>query len=152
MQQSPPLQQPPESSHTPARKSSVVGSAVNVFGQAWMYITDEAAAVAAEGPDGLDKAAQHHKPMPKPHLHFNVTSQGMFSVLDECCLSQCLLLTVAQLFGKHGASVLGQEQATKTCSSQHEQGGNIFKLMHMLSLAAADRLALYCRWLSDMHK
>jgi hypothetical protein len=87
MQQSPPLQQPSESSQTPARKSSVVGSAVRVFGQAWMYITDEAAAVAAEGPDGLDKAAQHHMPMPKPHLHFNVTSQGMFSVLDECSLS-----------------------------------------------------------------
>ena len=87
MQQSPPLQQPSESSQTPARKSSVVGSAVSAFGQAWMYITDEAAAVAAEGPDGLDKAAQHHMPMPKPHLHFNVTSQGMFSVLDECPLS-----------------------------------------------------------------
>ncbi|KAL0034546.1 hypothetical protein WJX79_007807 [Trebouxia sp. C0005] len=71
-----PQQQPSESSQTPARKSSVVGSAVSLFGQAWMYITDEAAAVAAEGPDGLDKAAQHHTPMPKPHLHFNVTSQG----------------------------------------------------------------------------
>ena len=86
MQQSPPLQQPAESTQTPARKSSVVGSAVNVFGQAWMYITDEAAAGAAEGPDGLDKAAQHHMPMPKPHMHFNVTSQGMFSVLDEWSL------------------------------------------------------------------
>jgi len=86
-QQSPPLQQPSESSNTPARKSSVVGSAVNVFGQAWMYITDEAAAVAAEGPDGLDKAAQHHMPMAKPHLHFNVTSQGVLSVLDGCSFS-----------------------------------------------------------------
>ncbi|DBA79124.1 TPA: Protein argonaute-3, variant 2 [Trebouxia sp. C0004] len=76
MQQSPPLQQPSESSQTPVRKSSVLGSAVSVFGQAWMYITDEAAAVAAEGPDGLDRTAQHHMPMPKPHLHFNVTSQG----------------------------------------------------------------------------
>ncbi len=41
-----------------------------------MYITDEAAAVAAEGPNGLDKAAQHHVPMPKPHLQFKITSQG----------------------------------------------------------------------------
>lgn len=41
-----------------------------------MYITDEAAAVAAEGPQGLDRAAQHHLPMPKPHLQFNITSEG----------------------------------------------------------------------------
>ena len=52
-----------------------------------MYITDEAAAVAAEGPDILDKAAQHSMPMPKPHLHFNITSQGIFGVLDEYSLS-----------------------------------------------------------------
>lgn len=51
-----------------------------------MYITDEAAAVAAEGPDGLDKAP-HHVPMPKPHLHFNLTSQGMFTLFHNipCC-------------------------------------------------------------------
>ena len=41
-----------------------------------MFITDEAAAVAAEGPDGVDKAAQHHVPMQKPHLQFNVNLQG----------------------------------------------------------------------------
>lgn len=46
-----------------------------------MYITDEAAAVAAEGPEGLDKAAQHHQPMPKPHLQFNITSEGQVHTL-----------------------------------------------------------------------
>ena len=72
-----------------------MGSAVSLFGQAWMYITDEAAAVAAEGPDGLDKAAQHHTPMPKPHLHFNVTSQGIVSLSDECSLSLSSLFIMA---------------------------------------------------------
>ena len=72
-----PMQQLSDSHPTaPTRRSSVLGSTVSAVGQAWMYITDEAAAVAAEGPDGLDKASQHHVPMPKPHLHFNVTSEG----------------------------------------------------------------------------
>ena len=59
----------------PARRS-VLGSTAHAVGQAWMYITDEAAAVAAEGPAGLDRAAQHHVPMPKPHLQFNISSEG----------------------------------------------------------------------------
>lgn len=60
-----------------------MGSTAHAVGQAWMYITDEAAAVAAEGPAGLDRAAQHHLPMPKPHLQFNITSQG-----DHCILQK----------------------------------------------------------------
>ena len=59
----------------PPRRSAL-GSTAYAVGQAWMYITDEAAAVAAEGPQGLDRAAQHHLPMPKPHFHFNIASEG----------------------------------------------------------------------------
>lgn len=62
-------------------RRSVLGYTAHTVGQAWMYITDEAAAVAAEGPEGLDKAAQHHLPMPKPHLQFNITSEGQSHTL-----------------------------------------------------------------------
>lgn len=47
-----------------------------------MYITDEAAAVAAEGPEGVDKAAQHHLPMPESYLQFNITSEGASHTLQ----------------------------------------------------------------------
>lgn len=69
-------QQPGISPRQDPHKRSVLGSTALAVGQAWMYITDEAAAVAAEGPAGLGKAAQHHLPMPKPHLQFNITSEG----------------------------------------------------------------------------
>ena len=77
-------QQAGGSSQPPARRGGILGSTVSAVGQAWMYITDEAAAVAAEGPDGLDKAAQHHQPMPKPHLQFNVISEGLGTLSCAC--------------------------------------------------------------------
>lgn len=55
-----------------------------------MFITDEAAAVAAEGPDGVDRSAQHHVPMPKPYLQFNVHLQGN-SLSSACAKRECIL-------------------------------------------------------------
>ena len=83
------FQQQSDTSQEPAKRRSFVGSTVSAVGQAWMYITDEAAAVAAEGPDGLDKAAQHHQPMPKPHLQFNVTSKGDSQLACMLCQTEC---------------------------------------------------------------
>ena len=80
------LQQPGSLDQVPPRRS-VLSSTTHAVGQAWMYITDEAAAVAAEGPEGLDKAAQHQLPMPKPHLQFNITSEG--HITPYICLT-CL--------------------------------------------------------------
>lgn len=72
-------------------RRSVLTSTAHAVGQAWMYITDEAAAVAAEGPEGLEKAAQYHQPMPKPHLQFNITSEGQNHSLQMQYLPDMLL-------------------------------------------------------------
>ena len=58
-------------------KGSWLGAGSSALQQAWSFVTDEAAAVAAEGPDGVGRAAQHHVPMPKPYLQFNVQLQGV---------------------------------------------------------------------------
>lgn len=62
-------------------KGSWVGTGTSALQQAWSFVTDEAAAVAAEGPDGVDRAAQHHVPMPKPYLHFNIHLHGALFLL-----------------------------------------------------------------------
>ena len=73
-----------------------------------MYITDEAAAVAAEGAEGLDKAAQHHLPMPKPHLQFNITSEGQGHTLHMHYLPDVLV------------QLLWQSTYVSACSCIHQ--------------------------------
>lgn len=66
----------PQAGAPPAPRSSWLGAGTSAVQQAWSFVTDEAAAVAAEGPDGVDRAVRHHVPMPRPFLHLGIQLQG----------------------------------------------------------------------------
>ena len=76
-------------------KGSWLGTGSSALQQAWSFVTDEAAAVAAEGPDGVGRAAQHHVPMPKPYLQFNAQLQGMSFCTGLHCTGTPLLMQIS---------------------------------------------------------
>lgn len=114
------VQPPPGSSlpQVPPRRS-VLGSTAHAVGQAWMYVTDEAAAVAAEGPEGLDKAAQHHLPMPKPHLQFNITSEGQVYTLHMQYLPNMLVMLPRHVNLTNSSCIQCQLNSTMPCGGPY---------------------------------